>query len=168
LELIITESRKQLNELGIKEPDRCLPFVSTIFLFIAVSAVSGIIPGVEPPIASLSTTAALATCVFIAVPIYGISSHGPASYVKSYFQPIWIMFPFNIIGELTRTLALAVRLFGNSMSATMVVAIFLGIAPLFFPILMRLLGLLTGLVQAYIFAVLASLYIAAGIRSHNT
>jgi F-type H+-transporting ATPase subunit a len=120
-----------------------------------------IIPGYEPPTSSLSTTAALALCVFFAVPLFGIGRRGWRGYLKSYVQPTVIMLPFNLISELSRTLALAVRLFGNMMSGTMIIAILLTITPFIFPVAMTLLGLLTGMVQAYIFAILATVYIAA-------
>jgi F-type H+-transporting ATPase subunit a len=163
MELLIDYGRSQLKDLGISNPDICLPFVLTIFLFIATSAMAGIIPGFHPPTASLSTTAALAVCVLVAVPVYGITARGILPYLHHYLEPTWIMLPFHIIGELTRTVALAVRLFGNTMSETMIVAVCLTIAPFFFPIPMKVLGLLTGMVQAYIFSIMAALYIGAGI-----
>lgn len=167
LESILSYTRAQLRDLGVDKPERCLPLVATLFLFISASTLSGLIPMVEPPIGSLSTTAALAVCVLLSVPIYGVASRGVGGYLHRYIEPTWVMLPFNITGEISRTVALAVRLFGNSMSAAMVVAICLSVAPLFFPIILRLLGLLTGLVQSYIFAVLAALYIAAGTRSQR-
>ena len=136
----------------------------TLFLFIVVSNVLSIVPGFQAPTASLSTTTALAICVFVAVPLFGISGQGLRSYLKQYTQPSPIMLPFNIIGEISRTLALAVRLYGNMMSGAMIVAILLVILPLFFPIIMQLLGLLTGVIQAYIFAVLAMVYIASAAQ----
>ena len=132
-------------------------------MFIAVCNILGIVPGFEPPTGSLSTTAALAACVFVAVPLFGIAQKG-LSYFGQYIKPSVFMLPFNIMGELSRTLALAVRLFGNVMSGSMIAAILLAIAPLIFPILMQALGLLTGLIQAYIFAILAMVYIAAATR----
>jgi F-type H+-transporting ATPase subunit a len=128
-----------------------------------VSNVLSIIPGYEAPTGSLSTTAALAACVFVAVPLYGITDQG-LSYFNQYVKPSVFMLPFNIMGELSRTLALAVRLFGNVMSGTMIGAILLAVTPLVFPIVMQALGLLTGLIQAYIFAILAMVYIAAATR----
>jgi F-type H+-transporting ATPase subunit a len=104
---------------------------------------------------------ALALCVLVAVPLFGIIEQGIGSYLASYLKPTFIMLPFNIIGELSRTLALAVRLFGNMMSGSMIVAILLTITPFIFPIVMTLLGLLTGIVQAYIFSILAAVYITA-------
>ena len=108
-----------------------------------------------------ATTAALATCVFLAVPLYGIATRGLGGYLRLYIQPSPFMLPFNIIGELSRTLALAVRLFGNIMSGEMIIAILLSIVPLFFPVIMQLLGMLVGVIQAYIFAVLATVYIGS-------
>ena len=113
------------------------------------------------PTGSLSTTTALAICVFVAVPLYGIVYQGPARYLEHYVEPTVLMLPFNIIGELSRILALAVRLYGNIMSGTVVAAILLGITPYFFPVVMQVLGLLTGMIQAYIFAILAMVYIAS-------
>ena len=125
------------------------------------------IPGYEPPTGSLSTTAALALCVFVAVPLFGIMDQGVGGYLKSYLEPTFIMLPFNLISELSRTLALAVRLFGNMMSGAMIIAILLTITPLFFPVVMTALGLLTGMVQAYIFSILAAVYIAAATRTRK-
>lgn len=164
LEIIITKIEDQIQEIGLSRPRKYLGFLGTLFLFVAVSSVLIIFPGYEPPTGSLSTTVALALCVFVAVPLFGIEEQGIADYLKSYTRPTYIMLPFNIISEVSRTLALAVRLFGNMMSGSMIVGILISITPLLFPILMTLLGLLTGLVQAYIFSVLAAVYIAAAIR----
>ena len=113
------------------------------------------------------STAALALCVFIAVPLFGIREQGIIGYLKSYAAPTALMLPFNIISELSRTLALAVRLFGNMMSGAMILGILLTITPFIFPILMTALGLLTGMVQAYIFSILAAVYIAAAVRTRK-
>ena len=161
LETIVAYMRSQIHEITQQDPDRYLLFSGTLFLFISVSNVLAIVPGFYPPTASLSTTAALAICVFFAVPIYGIAEHGPSAYIKRYMQPTVFMLPFHIIGEVSRTLALAVRLFGNIMSGTMIVAVLISVVPLFLPVLMQVLGLLIGLIQAYIFAVLATVYIAS-------
>jgi F-type H+-transporting ATPase subunit a len=131
---------------------------------VATAGLCTVIPGFQPPTASLSTTAALALSVFVAVPFFGIEEQGLGEYLKSYTKPTFIMLPFNIISELSRTLALAVRLFGNMMSGTMILAILLTITPFIFPIAMSALGLLTGMVQAYIFSILATVYIAAATR----
>ena len=161
LEIIVTSIEKQIREVGLDQPDKYLAFLGTLFLFVATSSLCTIIPGFQPPTGSLSTTAALALCVFIAVPLFGIGSQGLAGYLKSYTKPTLVMVPFNIISELSRTLALAVRLFGNMMSGVMIIGILLTITPLVFPIVMTALGLLTGMVQAYIFSILAAVYIAA-------
>jgi F-type H+-transporting ATPase subunit a len=128
------------------------------------ASICTVIPGYDPPTASLSTTAALALCVFVAVPFFGIEEQGVRNYLKSYAKPTPVMLPFNVISELSRTLALAVRLFGNMMSGAMIVGILLTITPFIFPIVMTVLGLLTGMVQAYIFSILAAVYIAAATR----
>lgn len=167
LEVVVINISKQIEEVGLSNPRSYLSFLGSLFLFIAVSALGTIIPGFEPPTGSLSSTAALALCVFVAVPIYGIEEKGLGGYLSSYAKPTFIMLPFNIISELSRTLALAVRLFGNMMSGAMIIAILLSITPFLFPIVMTLLGLLTGIVQAYIFFILATVYIAAATRSQN-
>jgi len=164
LEIIVTALEKQIEDVGLSQAKKYLPFLGTLFLFVAISALSTLVPGYEPPTSSLSTTAALALCVFVAVPLFGIKELGLGEYVKSYAQPTVIMLPFNIISEVSRTLALAVRLFGNMMSGAMILAILLTITPLLFPIVMTALGLLTGMVQAYIFFILATVYIAAATR----
>ncbi len=165
LEIVVTAITTQIEEVGLKSPKKYLGFLGTIFLFVAASALCTVIPGYEPPTASLSTTAALALCVFVAVPLFGIGERGIGGYLKSYVKPTFIMLPFNVISEVSRTLALAVRLFGNMMSGAMIIAILLTITPFFFPIVMTLLGLLTGMVQAYIFTILAAVYIAAATRT---
>jgi F-type H+-transporting ATPase subunit a len=164
LEIIVTGITEQIREVGLQQPERYLAFLGTLFLFVATAALATIIPGYEPPTGSLSTTVALAGCVFVAVPFYGIREHGLVGYLKTYVQPTLVMLPFNLISELSRTLALAVRLFGNMMSGALIVGILLTITPFLFPVVMTLLGLLTGMVQAYIFAILAAVYLAAATR----
>jgi F-type H+-transporting ATPase subunit a len=164
LEIVVTGMTKQIEDVGLSQPEKYLGFLGTLFLFVAAASLCTVIPGYEPPTASLSTTAALALCVFVAVPVFGIAELGVGNYLKSYVKPTFIMLPFNIISELSRTLALAIRLFGNMMSGAMIIAILLTIMPFVFPIIMTLLGLLTGMVQAYIFSILAAVYIAAATR----
>jgi F-type H+-transporting ATPase subunit a len=164
LEILVTGIEQQIKEVGLNQPEKYLGFLGTLFLFVAVASLCTLIPGYEPPTGSLSTTAALALCVFVAVPIFGIKEQGFGGYLKSYAEPTIIMLPFNIISEASRTLALAVRLFGNMMSGAMIIAILLTITPFLFPIIMTALGLLTGMVQAYIFSILAAVYIAAATR----
>lgn len=167
LEVIVVTIRKQIREVGLRHPESYMPFLGTLFLFIALSNLCTIFPGYEPPTGSLSTTAALALCVFIAVPLYGIAESGLDAYLRSYLQPTALMLPFNLIGELSRTLAMAIRLFGNIMSGTMILAILLTVTPFLFPVVMSLLGLLTGMVQAYIFSILATVYITAATRARE-
>lgn len=167
LEIVVSGLRTQIREVGLDPAETYLGFLGTLFLFLATINLLTILPFFEPPTGSLSTTTALALCVFVAVPFYGIRSQGLRGYLKSYLKPSVIMLPFNILGELTRTLALAVRLFGNMMSGSMVIAILLTITPFLFPVVMNLLGLLTGMVQAYIFTILAAVFIAAATRTNE-
>src|SRR6202140_4803316 len=168
LEIVVTGIEKQIEDIGLRHPHKYIGFLGTLFLFVALASLCTVIPGYEPPTGSLSTTAALALCVLVAVPLFGIEEQGLSGYQNSYIKPTIIMLPFNIISELSRTLALAVRLFGNMMSGTMILAILLTIAPLIFPIVMSALGLLTGMVQAYIFSILATVYIAAATRGRKS
>lgn len=167
LEIIVTTINSQIEDVGLSHPKKYLSFLGTIFLFVGVASLCTIFPGYTPPTGSLSTTAALALCVFIAVPFFGIEEKGLGGYLKNYIKPTIIMLPFNIISEVSRTLALAIRLFGNMMSGAMIIAILLTITPFIFPIVLTVLGLLTGMVQAYIFTILATVYIAAATRSRN-
>jgi F-type H+-transporting ATPase subunit a len=164
LEAIVEMVGQQIREVAQQPAEPFLPFVGTLFLFIAVSNVLAIVPGYYPPTASLYTTSALATCVFFAVPIYGIWQQGIGGYFKHYLEPTPLMLPFNIISDFSRTLALAVRLFGNMLSGQLIVGLLISLTPLFFPIVMQAFGLLTGLIQAYIFAILAIVYIASGME----
>jgi F-type H+-transporting ATPase subunit a len=167
LEIVVTGIRAQIKDVGLGQPDKYLPFLGTIFLFVATANLFTVIPGYKPPTGSLSTTAALALCVFVAVPLFGIREQGLIGYLRTYTAPTFLMLPFNIISELSRTLALAVRLFGNMMSGVMIIGILLTITPYFFPIVMTVLGLLTGMVQAYIFSILAAVYVAAATRTQS-
>jgi F-type H+-transporting ATPase subunit a len=168
LEMVVTMAQRQIEEVGLGRAERYLPYLGTLFLFIATANLCTILPDFEPPTGSLSTTTALALSVFVAVPLFGIAERGLKNYLKTYLEPTAIMLPFNIISELTRTMALAVRLFGNMMSGVMILGILVTISPLLFPVLMNILGLLTGMVQAYIFSILATVYIAAATRDQRT
>ncbi|MCR4376418.1 MAG: F0F1 ATP synthase subunit A [Acidobacteria bacterium] len=167
LEIIVTAVAQQIADVGLRPPEKYVGFLGTLFLFVAAASLCTVIPGYEPPTGSLSTTAALALCVLVAVPVFGIQEKGVGGYLKLYIKPTFIMLPFNIISEVSRTLALAVRLFGNMMSGAMIVAILLTITPFIFPIVMTALGLLTGMVQAYIFSILAAVYIASATRTRT-
>lgn len=161
LEAIVLTIQGQIDEISARPDRRLLYFSGTLFLFIVTSNLLMIVPGWRPPTASLSTTAALALAVLVAVPIFGIGSRGVGRHLRSYLEPNVIMLPFNIIGEVSRGISLAIRLYGNVMSGAVIAAILLGVAPFFFPVVMDMLGLLTGVIQAYIFAILATVYISS-------
>lgn len=167
LEVVVTGIQDQIEEISQQKTVHYLPFIGTLFLYILVCNIFAIIPGFTPPTGSLSTTTALALCVFIAVPLFGIAHEGLLNYLKHYIDPTPLMLPFNVIGELSRTIALAVRLYGNIMSGTVIVGILLSLAPFIFPVVMQILGLITGAIQAYIFAILAMVYIASATAAHN-
>lgn len=167
LEILVTGIEKQIKEVGLTDPRKYVTFIGTLFLFIAAASLFTLFPLYEPPTGSLSTTVALALSVFISIPYFGIIEQGLVNYLKTYLKPTFFMLPFNIISEISRTLALAIRLFGNMMSGGMILGILLAITPFVFPIIMTLLGLLTGMVQAYIFSILAAVYIAAATRVQN-
>lgn len=164
LEVIVGYIRQQVREITQQNPDPFIPFLGTLFMFISISGILTIVPGFQPPTGSLSTTSALAICVFFAIPIFGIAKKGMGGYFKQYLEPSIFMMPFNIIGDFSRILALSVRLFGNMMSGTLIVAVLFIVTPLFVPIVMQVLGLLIGQIQAYIFTVLAAVYIASATR----
>lgn len=167
LEVLVANLREQIRQVSQQDPGPYLPFIGTLFIFISFSNLLTIFPGYHPPTDSLSTTAALALCVLAAVPFFGIARQGLRGYLSHYLKPTVLMLPFHILSELTRTLALAVRLFGNVMSGAMIGAILLAVVPLFFPLIMQLLELLIGQVQAFIFAVLATVYIASAAQAHE-
>ncbi|MGC9325227.1 MAG: F0F1 ATP synthase subunit A [Desulfomonilia bacterium] len=167
LEVIVGTIRNQIWEISQDDPAHYIAFIGGLFLFIGLSNVLIIFPGYIAPTSSLNTTAALAISVFFSVPLYGVTRRGIKGYLSEYFQPTFIFFPFHVLGEITRTLALSIRLFGNIMSHDKIIAILLAITPLFFPIIMHALGLLIGLVQAYIFSILAMVYIASVTQAHG-
>lgn len=167
MEALLTMIDDQISEISQGESEKILPFAGTLFIFILTSVLLSLIPGFISPAGSLNTTIALALCVFFAVPAYGIESKGIKSYLKDYLKPTWIMLPFNIISEISRALSLAIRLYGNVMSSSIIVGILVTIVPLLFPVALQLLGLLTGVIQAYIFAVLAVVYISAALKNRD-
>jgi len=165
LEVIVQGIQGQIEEISGGPSRHLLYYAGTLFLFVAVSNLLLVVPGFEPPTSSLSTTTALALSVLIAVPMFGISSRGLGGYLKTYIEPSFIMLPFNIIAEFSRGISLAIRLYGNIMSGAVIAAILLTVAPFFFPVVMDALGLLTGMIQAYIFAILATVYISSATAS---
>lgn len=151
-------------------PDRSgllLPFIGTLWLFVAVANLTGLVPGLHSPTGDLSTTAALAVLVFLSVHWFGLRGVGPRAYLRHYLAPSPLLLPFHLLGELSRTLALAVRLFGNIMSLEMAALLVLLVAGLLVPVPVLMLHIVEALVQAYIFGTLALIYIAGGLQSSN-
>ena len=166
LEVLVQTTRNQIRDICPGQADAyLLPFVGTIFLFIAACSLLEVFPGWQAPTGSLSTTAALAICVGVSVHALGIWKRGLAEYLRHYIRPNFLMLPLHLMTEMSRTVALAIRLFGNIMSESMIVGVLLAIAPLAFPMVMQAFGLLTGLIQAYIFSILATVYVAAAVQS---
>lgn len=165
LEIYVGWIRQTVEDVFDDDPDPYVPLIGGLVLFIALSNLLSVVPIVRPPTADLSTTVALSLVVFIAVPYFGIRKLGVRGYLRKYLQPHPVLLPLNLIGEASRTLALAVRLFGNVMSGQMVGAILLVVAAAFVPVPLMVLGILTGLVQAYIFGILAAVFIAAAVEA---
>lgn len=163
LELVVDTVDAQIRDTMRAEPARFRAFIGTLFVFILAANWSSLIPGVTPPTANLATDAALALLVFLAVIGYGIAAQGVKGYLKSFAAPSPLMIPLNFISNITRTFSLLVRLFGNMMSGVFIIGIVLSLAGLLVPIPFMALDLLTGLIQAYIFAVLAMVFIASAI-----
>ncbi|MBC7144054.1 MAG: F0F1 ATP synthase subunit A [Thioclava marina] len=163
LELFVTTIEAQIRDTMNREPGPYRALIGTIFLFVLVANWSSLVPGIEPPTAHLETDAALAVVVFAATISFGIAQRGLKGYLATFAEPSWVMIPLNIIEQITRTFSLMVRLFGNVMSGVFVVGIVLSLAGLFVPIPLMALDLLTGTVQAYIFAVLATVFIGAAV-----
>ena len=163
LELIVTGIMIQIDQVIRKNPRPFLPLLGTLFIFLVAANLSGILPGVEAPTSKLETPAALALIVFVAVHYFGMRARGPLGYLASFAKPKLIMLPLNIVSEVTRTFSLMVRLFGNVMSGEFIIALVVALAGLFVPIPLMALAVLVGLVQAYIFTVLATVFIGAAV-----
>jgi F-type H+-transporting ATPase subunit a len=166
-EYIVEHFEAIMQDMFGQDPRNYTPLVVTLALYIGAANLFGLLPGMRSPTSDFSTTAALAVIVFLAVPFYGIRHRGFIGYLKHYMQPTPLMLPLEIITEFSRTLALAVRLFGNVMSEELVIAVLLLIAGLLVPIPIMMLAVLTGLVQAYIFAVLTVVYLSAAVQSQE-
>ncbi|MGB5158211.1 F0F1 ATP synthase subunit A [Desulfobacterium sp. N47] len=168
LETIYTLISSQIKDVTGSDPTPLVPFLGTLFVFILTANLMEVVPLFHPPTASLSTTAALSICVFFAVPVFGIMKKGVWGFLKEYAQPSVFMILFNILGEITRTVSLSVRLFGNIMSETLIAGILLVLVPLFVPVVMQIFGIIIGTVQAYIFFILATVFVgsAASGKQH--
>lgn len=164
---LVEAIEEQLTEVLHRDPAPFLPLLGTLFLFILGANLSAALPGVEPATARLETAAALALVVFGAVHWYGIRLRGFKAYFKHYLEPTPLLLPLHLLAELTRTLSLTLRLFGNMMSHGFVIAVLLSLAALLVPVPFMLLGVLIGVIQAYIFTVLAAVYLAAALGEHD-
>ena len=163
LELVVTGIIGQVEEVIRKDPRPFLPILGTLFIFLVAANLSGVLPAVQAPTGTLETPAALALIVFGSVHFFGLRARGPVGYLASFAKPKAIMLPLNIVSEITRTFSLMIRLFGNVMSGEFIIALIVGLAGLFVPIPLMALEILVGLVQAYIFTMLATVFIGASV-----
>lgn len=168
LELIVESIDSQIRDVLARDPAPYRTLVGSLFLFILSANTVSLLPGIESPTAKLETDAALALIVLVATVFYGIRAQGLPGYLKSFASPTWIMIPVNVFGQVTRTVSMTVRLFGNIMSGAFLIAVVLSLAGLLVPIPLMALDLLTGVVQAYIFAVLTMVFIGAAIEGPET
>ena len=167
LEGVLLAIEEAIAEVYPQRPRMLLPFIGTLWVFIVVANLLGILPGLHSPTGDLSLTAALAILVFLSVHWYGIRSDGLRTYLRHYLSPNPLLFPFHVMSELSRTVALAVRLFGNMASLEMAALLVLLVAGFLVPVPILLLHIVEALVQAYIFGMLALVYIAGGIQSQQ-
>ncbi|WOJ91332.1 F0F1 ATP synthase subunit A [Methylocapsa polymorpha] len=163
IELVVTSVIGQIEDVVGKDPRPFLPLLGTLFIFLVAANLSGLLPGAAAPTSKLETPAALAFIVFLSVHFFGIRARGVLGYLASFAEPKLIMLPLNIVSEATRTFSLMVRLFGNVMSGEFVIALVVALAGLFVPIPLMVLEILVGVVQAYIFTVLATVFIGAAV-----
>lgn len=163
LEALVIGMTQQIEEVIRKDPRPFLPLLGTLFIFLVVANLSGLIPDVEAPTSHIETPAALALIVFFAVHYFGARSRGLRGYLASFAEPRLIMLPLNVLSEITRTFSLMVRLFGNIMSGEFVIGLVVALAGLFVPIPLMVLEVVVGVVQAYIFTVLATVFIGAAV-----
>lgn len=164
---IVSTIETAIDEVAPEHTRQLLPFIGTLWLFLVIANLSGLIPGVHSPTRDLSATSALAIVVFFSAHWFGIRAQGLKDYLRHYLRPNPVMLPFHIISEITRTIALAVRLFGNMMSLEMTALLILLVAGFLAPIPILMLHIIEALVQAYIFGMLALIYVAGGIQSQQ-
>ncbi len=167
LELLVTGIDSQIESVVSKRARPLLPLLGTLFVYLLAANLAGLFPGVEAPTAKIETPAALALIVFFAVHYFGVRAHGLLGYLKSFAEPKLIMLPLNLLSEVTRTFSLMVRLFGNVMSGEFLIGLVLALAGLLVPVPLMALEALIGVVQAYIFSVLATVFIGAAAGSLN-
>lgn len=167
LEGVVLALQQTIEDAAPSHANRLLPFIGTLWLFIAAANLMGLVPGLRSPTGDLSLTVALALLVFASVHWFGIRIDGWRAYLRHYLDPNPILLPFHLLGEVTRTLALAVRLFGNMMSLEMAALLVLLVAGFLAPIPLLMLHIIEALVQAYIFGTLALVYVAGALQSHE-
>ena len=163
LEMMVTGLEQQITDVIRKDARPYLAMLGTLFIYLVAANLCGVLPGVEAPTSKVETPAALALIVFLSVHYFGVRARGVRGYLATFAEPRLIMLPLNILSDVTRTFSLTVRLFGNVMSGEFVIALVVGLAGLFVPIPLMVLEILVGLVQAYIFTVLATVFIGAAI-----
>ena len=167
LELVVVAIEEQIRQVVRRDPAPFVPLLGTLFLFLVVANLSAILPGVSPPTAHLETDAALAGIVFLSVHAFGIRAQGAWGYVRSFARPNVLLLPLNLLAEITRTFSLMVRLFGNIMSHEIVIGVIVALAGLLVPLPLMVLAIVIGLVQAYIFSILAAVFIGAATETHE-
>jgi F-type H+-transporting ATPase subunit a len=167
LEGIVTAMEDSIAQVLPDKVDLVFPFVTTLWIFILVANLVGLVPGLSSPTSDLSVTASLAILVFLSVHWFGVRAEGWKAYLKHYIAPSPILLPFHLISEVSRTLALAVRLFGNVMSLQIAAVLVLMVAGLLVPVPLLMLHIVEAVIQAYLFGVLALIYIAGGIQSQE-
>jgi len=164
-EMVVEHLEEVMRDTCGRDPAPFVPLVVTLALFVGIANLLGLVPGLLSPTADFSTTAALATIVFFAVPFYGIRARGLRGYLHHYLEPTPVLAPLEVVSEFSRTLALAVRLFGNVMSKELILVVLLSLAGLLLPVPVMMLAVLIGVIQAYIFAVLTIVYLGAAVRA---
>lgn len=168
LEALVVGIAQQIESIIHKDPRPYVPMLGTLFIYLVAANLCGVLPGVEPPTGKLETPLALALIVFFSVHFFGVRARGVRGYLATFAKPKLIMLPLNILSEVTRTFSLMVRLFGNVMSGEFVIGLVIALAGLFVPIPLMVLELLVGIVQAYIFTVLATVFIGAAVGGEST
>ena len=167
IEAIVSIIEASIRDIAPQHVRQILPFIGSLWVFLVIANLIGLIPGMHSPTRDLSATAAMAFLVFLSVHWYGIRIQGLKNYLLHYLKPSPILLPFNLISEITRTIALAVRLFGNMMSLEMVALLILVVAGFLVPVPILMLHIVEALVQAYIFGMLALIYVAGGLQSQQ-
>ena len=167
LEGVVISIEQAVTAVAPRQAQQLIPFIGTIWIFLVIANLSGIIPGVHAPTRDLSATAGLAVLVFLSVHWFGIRAQGLKRYLRHYLTPSPVLLPFHLISEVTRTIALAVRLFGNIMSLEMTALLILLVAGFLAPVPILMLHIIEALVQAYIFGMLALIYVAGGLQSQQ-